>query len=348
MKFKAAVLVKTGSPLEIVENIEVPILSRGQILVKIFYSGVCHSQLMEASGARGVDKYLPHMLGHEATAQVIDIGPGVSKVKVGDNVILGWIKSQGIDAGGSVYQSPLGKINAGAVTTFSELSVVSENRCYLLPMQIGLREGVLLGCALPTGMGMVNNQINCQPHHTIGILGLGGIGMAALIAAVTSQAKLIVAIDTNPEKLALAQKLGAHFCINAKDDNVYEVIANLTSGEMLNFIIEAAGSCKTIEQAFSLINKQHGKCVFASHPKQGEKICLDPFELICGKKIEGSWGGMSDPEVLVKQISLKNNTNVLTELVSNNYELHQINRAMNDLQAQKVLRAIIDMGNISS
>lgn len=348
MKFSAAVLVKTGSPLEIIENIEVPKLAEGQVLVKIFYSGVCHSQLMEASGARGEDKYLPHMLGHEATAQVLDIGPSVSKVKIGDKVILGWIKSKGIDAGGSIYRSPLGNINAGAVTTFSELSVVSENRCYLLPEQIGLREGVLLGCALPTGMGMVNNQINCQPHHTIGILGLGGIGMAALIAAVTNQAKLIVAIDTYPAKLTLAKKLGAHLCINSSQENVFDVVAKLTKGEMLNFIIEAAGSCKTIEQGFSLINKQHGKCVFASHPKHGDKICLDPFELICGKKIEGSWGGMSDPELLVEQISQKNNTDALSALVSNNYQLSEINQAMQDLQAQKVLRAIIDMDNIAS
>lgn len=347
MRFSAAVLVKTGSPLQIIEHVEVPKLGQGQVLVKIFYSGVCHSQLMEASGARGGDKYLPHMLGHEATAQVIDIGQAVSKVKVGDKVILGWIKSSGIDAGGSVYQSPIGNINAGAVTTFSELSVVSENRCYLLPKEIGLREGVLLGCALPTGMGMVDNQINCQAHHSIGILGLGGIGMSALIAAVTSQARLIVAIDTNPAKLALAKKLGAHYCINAKEENVVDVIANLTQGEMLNFTIEAAGSCKTIEQAFSLINKQHGKCIFASHPKHGDKICLDPFELICGKKIEGSWGGMSNPESLVKKIAKNNKNAELSELVSNSYDLQQINQAMQDLQAQKVLRAIIDMDNLT-
>jgi S-(hydroxymethyl)glutathione dehydrogenase/alcohol dehydrogenase len=348
MKFKAAVLVKTGSPLEIIEHIEVPKLADGQVLVKIFYSGVCHSQLMEASGARGEDKYLPHMLGHEATAQVLETGPSVTKVKLGDKVVLGWIKASGIDAGGTVYQSPLGKINAGAVTTFSEISVVSENRCYLLPEQIGLREGVLLGCALPTGMGMVDNQINCQPHHSIGIFGLGGIGMAALIAAVTSQAKLVVAIDTNPAKLALAHKLGAHLCINPQKENVFDVVANLTHGEMLNFIIEAAGSCRTIEQAFSLINKQQGKCIFASHPKHGDKICLDPFELICGKKIEGSWGGMSNPETLVEKIANSNKNAELSELVSNSYDLEQINLAMLDLEAQKVLRAIIDMKNLTT
>ena len=345
MKFTAAVLTHTGRPLEVIENVEVPKLRPGQLLVRIFYAGVCHSQLMEVSGARGEDKYLPHMLGHEATAEVVDIGADVSKFRQGDKVVLGWIKSSGAEAGGSVYQSPIGDINAGPVTTFSELSVVSENRCYKLPHNIGLREGVLLGCALPTGMGMVNNQIHCRAENSIGVLGLGGIGMAALVAAISAKARLIVAIDSNPEKLTLAKKIGAHLCINVTKQNAYERIAEFTGGEMLDYIVEAAGQCQTIEQAFSLINKTKGKCVFASHPPLGKKIRLDPFELICGKKIEGSWGGASNPDQLVKEVAYLPNTQILTTLTSNNYQLSDINKAMDDLQGQRVVRAIIDMDN---
>ncbi|WJG10601.1 zinc-binding dehydrogenase [Aliiglaciecola sp. LCG003] len=343
MKFSAAVLTKIGNPLELIDAIQVPVLKVGQVLVKIIYSGVCHSQLMEASGARGQDRYLPHMLGHEATAEVLDVGPETTKIKAGDKVILGWLKGTGIDAGGTVYQSPIGKINAGAVTTFSQLSVVSENRCYLLPDNISLREGVLLGCALPTGMGMVNNQINCQPEHSIGVFGLGGIGMSALIAAVNCQAKLVVAIDTNEDKLKLARKLGAHVCINPMAQDASRIIAEQTSGKLLDFIIEAAGTCSTIEQAFSVINKNTGKCIFASHPKHGDKICLDPYDLICGKKIEGSWGGQTDPEIFVQQVAQQRNHDSLKELVSNTYHLQDINQAMADLTAQKVLRAIVAM-----
>ncbi|GAA6185409.1 zinc-binding dehydrogenase [Aliiglaciecola sp. NS0011-25] len=344
MKFKGAVLTQTHHPLMIIDGIEVPLLKPGQVLVRILYSGVCHSQLMEMNGLRGEDKYLPHLLGHEATAEVLDVGKSVTKVIPGDKVILGWLKGAGLDAGGTVYKSPIGNINAGAVTTFSELSVVSENRCYLLPSKINLREGVLLGCALPTGMGMVNNQINCQPEHSIGIFGLGGIGMSALIAAVNSQSRLIVAIDSNQAKLNLAQKLGAHLCIHATQQDANEIIKDATKGEMLDFVIEAAGSCKTIEQAFSLVQKKHGKCVFASHPEHGEKISLDPYELICGKKIEGSWGGSTDPESLVKLMAEKTPSTDLSTLVSNNYTLLEINEALKDLQAQKVVRAIVDMG----
>ncbi|WP_219993857.1 zinc-binding dehydrogenase [Aestuariibacter sp. GS-14] len=340
----AAVLRECGKPLDIVNNITIPELGNGQVLVKIHYTGVCHSQLMEVSGARGVDRYLPHMLGHEATATVIDIGPNVSTVSPGNKVVLGWLKGSGVDAGGTVYESPIGKINAGPVTTFSNYSVVSENRCYPLPPQIGLKEGVLFGCALPTGMGMVQNQLSLNPENSVGIMGLGGIGMAALIAAVNCGARLIVAIDTNDDKLALARRIGAHVTLNPTRDALTESIQQANNGELLDYIVEAAGSCRTIESAFALIHRQHGKCVFASHPKQGDKIHLDPFELICGKSIEGSWGGGANPLTLLNQAANDEKSLApLQHFLSDTYTLTQINQALEDLTNQKVVRAIIEL-----
>lgn len=344
MTITAAVLTECGKPLEIIENIAIPELGRGQVLVKIHYTGVCHSQLMEANGARGEDRYLPHMLGHEATATVVDIGPDVSTVSPGNKVVLSWLKGSGVDTGGTIYESPIGKINAGPVTTFSTYSVVSENRCYPLPPQIGLKEGLLFGCALPTGMGMVQNQLSLTPENSIGIMGLGGIGMAALIAAVNCGARLIVAIDTNDDKLALARHIGAHITLNPTSESLAESIQQANQGELLDFIVEAAGSCRTIESAFSLIHRQHGKCVFASHPKHGDKIHLDPFELICGKTIEGSWGGGANPLTLLNQTANnKQSLAPLRHLLSDAYPLSQINQALEDLANQKVVRAIIKL-----
>lgn len=344
MTITAAVLHQCGQPLNIVENINIPALKRGQVIVKIHFAGVCHSQLMEISGARGDDKYLPHMLGHEATATVIDTGSDVTTVVPGDQVVLGWIKGQGIDAGGSVYASPFGKINAGAVTTFSDYSVVSENRCYRLPPQIGLREGVLFGCALPTGMGMVQNQLAITADSSIGIIGLGGIGMSALIAAVNCSARQIVAVDTNTDKLDLARAMGAHVTLNPGTDDLYDTVADITNGTMLDFAVEAAGSCRTIETAFSLIHKTRGKCVFASHPEHGDKIQLDPFELICGKRIEGSWGGGADPKLLLNSAANSaQQRQSLTHLLSGEYSLSTINQALEDLANQQVIRAIVKL-----
>jgi S-(hydroxymethyl)glutathione dehydrogenase/alcohol dehydrogenase len=296
---------------------------------------------MEQSGQRGEDKYLPHLLGHEGTGEIIDIAAGVTKLAIGDRVILGWLKGSGVDAGGTVYDSPIGKINSGAVTTFSEFTVVSENRCYKLPNNISMREGVLLGCALPTGMGIVTNQVRPAPDTSIGIVGLGGIGMSALIGATCHSCKTIVAIDTNDKKLQKAKSLGATHCFNPLLQDVAEEISNVTQGKMLDYAVEAAGSCKTIESAFSLINKQSGHCIFASHPPAGHKIQLDPYEMICGKTITGSWGGNSHPEEMASYVSANKQKIDFQAFMSDSYSFKDINQAMQDLKDHKVLRAIV-------
>ena len=117
---RAAVLTKLGAPLEIFDGISVPNLGVGQVLVKIAYSGVCHSQVMEAKGGRGHDRWLPHMLGHEATGRVISTGSGVTKVVTGDLVVLGWIKGQGCEAGGCQYICDELKRRGGSVSPDSK------------------------------------------------------------------------------------------------------------------------------------------------------------------------------------------------------------------------------------
>ncbi len=340
MRFTGAVLRQTGKPLELISDIQVPGLARGQVLVKIIFTGVCHSQLMEVQGKRGEDRWLPHLLGHEATAEVIDTGPGVSKVHAGDTVVLGWLKGSGIDAAGAKYQSPVGTINSGGVTTFSEYSVVSENRCYLLPDSLTPETGVLFGCALPTGMGMVQNQLPYQPESRVGVFGLGGIGMSALMAILQKRPAQVVVFDNNSNKLSLALQMGADCAINTGADNWQTELAAQTEGHHLDYIIESAGSCRTIEMAFSALSRQ-GKCVFASHPAHGHTISIDPFELICGKTIEGSWGGKANPETLLQQQAGKTDNALLRRMMSTPYSLSNINQAMQDLADSKVVRAMI-------
>ena len=344
MQFTAAVLTKTGQPLDIVSGIQVPVLAHGQVLVRIIYTGVCHSQLMEVQGKRGEDRYLPHLLGHEATAEVVDTGPGVSKVQAGDTVVLGWLKGSGIDAAGAKYQSPIGIINSGGVTTFSEYSVVSENRCYLLPDGLTTETGVLFGCALPTGMGMVQNQLPYLPASRVGVFGLGGIGMSALMAILQRRPAQIVVFDNNDSKLELALQMGANHAINTGTAEWQANLAAATDGHNLDYIIESAGSCKTIEMAFSALHRQ-GKCVFASHPAHGHTISIDPFELICGKTIEGSWGGKANPESLLQQQAGNADNALLRRMISSPYALHDINQAMQDLADSKVVRAMIKVAD---
>jgi S-(hydroxymethyl)glutathione dehydrogenase/alcohol dehydrogenase len=340
-KIKAAVLTETNCPLEIIDGIEIPHCEQGQVLVKVLFSGVCHSQLMEVRGNRGEDKYLPHMLGHEGVGLVQTIGDGVTKVKVGDKVVLGWIKGMGIDVSNTVYNSPIGKINAGAVTTLSDYSVISENRLVKLPQGINEKTAVLLGCALPTGAGIVINQLKPKANSTIGVYGLGGIGLSALLAMNHFKPQNIIAFDIEENKLKLAKELGATHCYSVDEQGIAQFKIDFPQG--LDSIVEAAGKTSTIETAFSLVKRGGGRCVFASHPPVGDLIKLDPFELICGKSIEGSWGGATQPDQDLQVIvDIINKYQLPVEkLLSNEYSLEQINQALDDLEQRKITRALI-------
>ena len=142
---KAAVLFETGQPLKIVDNIQLPALITGQVQVKILYSGLCHSQLMEVNGGRGEDKYLPHLLGHEGVGVVEAVGDGVTKVQVGDKVVIGWIKGEGQDAPGGKYPHDGYLINSGSATTLCDQTIVAENRVVKLPEGFPDKLAILLG-----------------------------------------------------------------------------------------------------------------------------------------------------------------------------------------------------------
>lgn len=195
----AAVLLKTNQPLEIYE-LDIPPLVAGQVLIKILFSGVCRSQVMEVQGSRGEDLWLPHLLGHEGSGIVVAIGEGVSKVKPGDEVILGWIKGDGLDAPGAQYMRGNQVINSGRVTTLCNYSIVSESRVVKKPADLPFDEAILFGCAMPTGVGMALNEMNPSDEESIVILGLGGVGLSALMALSVSGIKKLIAVDISEKK----------------------------------------------------------------------------------------------------------------------------------------------------
>src|ERR1700733_5747059 len=152
MKTEAAILSKLNTPLEIWE-IEIPRLLPGQVLVKMAYSGLCHSQLNEIKGLKGEDKFLPHTLGHEGSGIVESIGANVTKVKSGDPVVLTWLKGSGAEVLGTQYLSKHGTVNSGPISTFLSYAIISENRVVQIQRHMPLKEAALLGCAIPTGAG---------------------------------------------------------------------------------------------------------------------------------------------------------------------------------------------------
>ncbi len=342
-KIKAAVLERLNAPL-VVKDITLPELQEGQVLVKILFSGVCRSQLMEVHGGRGKDPWLPHLLGHEGSGIVLEIGEGVSKVKPGDEVILSWLKGAGIDAPGAKYTCDGEIINSGRVTTFSNYSVVSESRLVIKPSSLPFDTAVLFGCALPTGAGMVMNELKPSMEQSVIVLGLGGIGLAALMALKAFGIKKIIAVDVSEEKLGFAKKLGATKTFNSNDEGFYEAILDDTNGGA-DLCIESGGKIKTIEMGFSLINKNRGSLLFASHPPEGDVIRLSPHELISGKKIAGSWGGATNPDRDIPLMyNLLDSASIpLSTLLTKRYSLENINDALDDLAAGVVYRPLIVM-----
>ena len=345
-RFKAAVLFKSGSPLELVE-LEMPLPTEGQVLVRIAYAGICKSQLMEIDGLRGVDVYLPHLLGHEAAGVVEEIGPGVSKVKPGDHVVISWIRGSGLSVGGPNLSSEGTQINSGQVTTFSELAMVSENCTFPIPNKFPLRIAALFGCAIPTGAGMALKELpEDLSDSNVAVFGLGGIGLSALFAVSSKNPKSLTAIDFDPRKLEAVKVLGIDHLINASDPNFLQLINNVTDQTGFDYAIDATGNTLGILQAFESVKKFGGLCVFASHPGFGEKIPLDPFDLISGKNLQGSWGGGTRlDEDLSGLLSLYGSNETIINLLSADvFTFGEINRAISEFRQGNTIRPILKMG----
>lgn len=346
LKTTAAVLESPNQPLRVCE-LDIPLLNSGQVLVKMHWSGLCRSQLMEVQGLRGKDPYLPHLLGHEGYGQVIEIGPSVKKVKPDDKVVVTWIRGQGIQGGGSVFLDRNRKINAGPVATFATIAVISENCCVKVDDGISGDAASLLGCAIPTGAGIVMNEMKPRTNSSILILGAGGIGLAAIAGALISKCNPIVAVDLSEENLKLAKIFGATHTYKSSDFFENNISSKLTDGKGFDFAVEAAGSKFTIESAFNSVRDAGGLCIFASHPPEGQLISLEPHSLIRGKKIQGSWGGACDPD---KDIPLFTDLHgqgklPLENLISHRFSLDEINDAFEILERGNCGRVLLNLSN---
>ena len=337
---KAAYINKLNSPLKLSNNIRYNSLQYGQVLIENHYTGICKSQIYEIYSGRNNKKYVPHLLGHEATGIVLEKHHSVKKVKRGDRVILTWLKCKGIQSKNPIYHDKFKKINSGSVTTFSNLSVVSENRILKLPQNISLKRGVILGCAFPTGAGMILNNISNSKKKKIAFLGLGGVGVSALLTSLNFTFKEVYGFDLNKDRLNFLKKTlktdkEINYSISDKNiSNKYK--------DYFDYVIETTGSINGIENGFKIL-KSNGKMIFASHPSKGKKIKLDPFDLIRGKKIFGSWGGGLDYEKNCLEIfrifrGIKNFDKIFKEKI---YYFNEINYAINDFKNGKVLRPII-------
>ena len=343
MKTKAAILVNQKCPLEIVD-LTIPKLREGQVLVKVEYSGICRTQINEIMGLKGKDPFLPHTLGHEGSGIVVDIGPKVSKVKIDQKVVISWLKGRGIDSGGTQYFLNEKAVNSGPVSTFLEYAVISENRLYPLSQDVHLREAALLGCAIPTGAGLVFNDLKVAKGKSLCIYGFGGIGISALLAAKYQQLDPIIVVDVCSEKIRKAIEMGASHGILVGSDNVSERICEITDGKKADYALESAGKKEAMEMAFSNIHDNTGVCVLSGNLPKGQNISIDPFDLIKGKRIYGSWGGGSCLERdMDKYLELiKKERDNVQKMITYENDLENVNGIIEYIESgQNIGRALI-------
>ena len=339
---KSAILVESKKPLVVAETDLPAKLEFGQVLVKVCYSSICGAQINEIDAVKGPDKFLPHFLGHEGSGIVEKIGEGVTTVKPGDHVVLHWRKSSGIQSATPKYYWNGKKVNAGWVTTFNEKAVVSENRLTVIPKDFDMRTASLLGCSVTTGFGVVNNDAQIKIGQSVLIFGIGGVGLNIAQAASMVSAYPIIGVDLHEHKINMGKKFGLSHGIIANSKNLKDEIYNIVNQKVVDTVFETTGNSKVIEQAYELTNPE-GKTILVGVPR--DKISIYSLPLHFNKVLKGSHGGGSIPDIDIPRYIrlIKNKKMTLENLITQEFNLSEINKALDLCRSGKAGRVVIKL-----
>ena len=340
---KAAILFEQNQPL-VVADIELPEqLSFGQVLVKVHYSGICGAQLNEIDGAKGHDKFLPHLLGHEGSGVVQEVGAGVKTVKPGDHVVMHWRPSDGLQSDPPTYLWDGRKVNAGWVTTFNEMAVVSENRLTPIPSDFDLRLAPLFGCAITTAMGVINNDAQVKIGQSVVVYGVGGVGLNIAQAAHMVSAYPVVAVDLLDNKLDMARRFGATHTLNSRTTpDLENRIRELVGTTGADVVIDTTGNTRVIEQAYDLTHPD-GKTILVGVPRKGEHVSIYTLPLHFKKVLTGSHGGSAEPhrDIPAYLRLFQSGRMQLEGLVTHTFRLLDINEAIGVLRNGEAGRVMV-------
>ena len=331
---------------------------RGELLVRIEAAGICHSDLSVVNGNR--PRPVPMLLGHESAGIVEELGEGVVDLAVGQRVVMTFLprcgecpgcrsdgktpceRGSAANAAGSLLGGGRRLSRGGkqvnhhlGVSGFATHAVVSRRSVVPVGSDVPPHIAALLGCALLTGGGAVLNVVKPQPSTRVAVVGLGGVGMAALITAVAVGVEHVVGIDMLPGKLEAAMRLGA--------SDALTTAAAADRGEKFDAVIEAAGHPRALETAIAL-TKPGGVTVTVGLPAPGQPASIDPLALTAeARSIVGSYLGSAVPEKDIPIYEQLWRTGKLTVdgLVSDTVPLEEINTAMDTLASGQALRQII-------
>lgn len=373
MKIKAAVLESTDAkspfaesrPL-VVQEVDLEGPGPGEVMIRIHAAGVCHSDLSVINGTR--PRPVPMVLGHEAAGVVVEVGEGVDDLVSGDHVVCIFVPSCGhcepCSSGRpalcepAVVHNGAGELMDGqnrlsrngerlshhvGISAFAEYATVSRYSLMPVGKDIPLHIAALFSCAVLTGVGAVINTADVRPGSTVAVVGLGGVGLAAVLGALGCGAGRVVAVDRADDKLTLARELGATDAFSADDPDVVEKIRAATGGGV-DFSIELAGAVPALELAYA-ITKRGGTTVTGGLPHPDSELTLPALGLVAEERtLKGSYIGSCVPARDLPRMFAMYRRGVLPveKLLTDRMPLEDINLAMDRLESGEAIRQIIE------
>ena len=375
MKTRAAVLESIGLPAPYAQSrplqireVELAPPGDNEVLVRVRAAGLCHSDLSVVSGDR--PRPLPMVLGHESAAEVVECGSGVHDLQPGDRVIMVFMPSCGgclpcaegrpalcepgaASNGAGTLLSGQRRISLAGrpvnhhvgVSCFADHAVVSRRSCVKLSLseaELSHAEAALFGCAVLTGAGAVINTARMQAGSAAAVLGLGGVGFSALLAAAASGARELVAIDLNDDKLALTRELGATATVNAGAADAAEQVRAITHGGV-DYAFEMAGAVPALELAWR-ITRRGGSTISAGLPHPDKRFALPPVQLVAEERsLRGSYIGSAVPaRDIPRYIDLYRRGRLpVDRLMGERLALEDINRGLDRLASGQAMRDVV-------
>ena len=372
MTVRAAVIETIGLPAPYaqslplkIRNVELDPPGAGEVLIRVHAAGLCHSDLSVISGDR--PRPVPMVLGHESAGEVLECGAGVTDLAPGDRVVLVFMPSCGgcmpCAEGRPALCEPgaasngAGTLLSGArrirlngqpvyhhvgVSCFAEQAVVSRRSCVKITADLSHAEAALFGCAVLTGVGAVINTARVQAGTSVAVLGLGGVGFSALLAAVASGAREVVALDLSDAKLALARELGATATFNAARPDAADEVRALTHGGV-DFAFEMAGAIPAMELAWR-ITRRGGSTVSAGLPHPDKRFALPPVQLVAEERtLRGSYIGSAVPaRDIPRYIEMYQRGKLpVDRLMGETLLLDDINRGFDRLATGQAMRDVV-------
>ena len=367
IKSKAAIAWGPNQPLT-VEEVDVMLPRKGEVLVKVVASGVCHTDAFTLSG-EDPEGLFPVILGHEGGGIVEQVGEGVTSVSVGDHVIplytaecgeckfcqsgktnlcsaVRETQGRGVMPDGTTrfYKDGQPIFHYMGCSTFSEYTVLPEISLAKVNKEAPLEEVCLLGCGVTTGMGAVLNTAKVEKGDNVAVFGLGGIGLSAIIGAKMAGANKIIGIDINESKFELAKQLGATDCINPKDYDkpIQDVIVEMTDGGV-EYSFECIGNVDVMRSALECCHKGWGESIIIGVAGAGQEISTRPFQLVTGRVWRGTaFGGVKGrselPAIVERYMAGEFK---LDDFITHTMPLEDINKSFDLMHSGESIRSVI-------